>query len=93
MKYTTGLVSSLMFLALSVTLALGADDLSHKLERKDIVVGTEIKLHARNAPELVGTRGTIVDTCRQLREEALILQGEDNRSYQLPDGVYEMGRD
>ncbi len=92
MKYSIGLVACLIFLVVTVTSSLGADNLSHKLERKGIVVGTTIKLDARTAPELVGTKGIVVGTCRQLPGKALILQGKDNRSYQLPDGVYENGQ-
>ena len=89
MKYAAGSILGLVLLALTVTFAYGTDSLSHKLERKGIVVGTAIKLDAVNAQELVGAKGIVVGTCRQMPGEPFTLQGKDNRSYQLPDGVYE----
>ena len=89
MKYYAGLFAGFILLIAFVSSPLAYDTLSHKLERKGPVNEPVIRLDARNASQLIGQRGIVVGTCRQLDGKALVLQGKDNRGYQLPDGVYE----
>lgn len=89
MKYYTGLFLGFFVLVIFVTSSLAYDNLSHKLEREGLTNEPVIRLNTRNAAELMGQKGIVVGTCRQLQGKALVLQGRDNRSYQLPDGVYE----
>lgn len=92
MKYSAGLFLGLFVLVASVTSSLAYNNLPHKVERKGFTNGPVIKLNTRNAAERIGRTGIVMGTCRQLPGKAMVLQGRDNRSYQLPDGVYENGQ-
>ena len=89
MKYYAGLFAGFILLIAFVSSPLAYDTLSHKLERKGPVNEPVIKLDVRNASQMIGQRGIVMGTCRQLKGQALVLEGVDNRSYELPDGVYE----
>lgn len=88
MKYPVWLFYILLYTAATVTPSFGGN-LDHKLERNAIVAGTAIRLNAGKVRELAGTKGIVMDTCRQLPGRPLVLEGRDKRSYRLPDGVYE----
>ena len=81
----------IVVLSLIATTAFSAttNTLAHKLE---INTGNPLRLNAANAKQLVGPRGIIMGTCRQIKGQPLTLQGVDNRNYVLPDGVYESGQ-
>lgn len=66
-----------------------AVDLPGGFEKQNIVVGTAIKIDARTAPQVIGSRGIAVGTCRQLEGGPLALKGVNGQTYQLADGIYE----
>lgn len=89
MKFYYGFFLVGFVLFASTTFSPAYDTLSHKLERKAPVTGQVIKLNTGNVAQLIGKRSIVMDTCRQLKGKALILQGTDGHGYELPDGVYQ----
>jgi len=87
-KQLRGFVPPVLAIAGLISMPAFAAGIQGKVPAKGIIMDTAIKLDAKSAPELIGHRGIIMGTARQLSGKPLLLQARDNRFYQLADGIY-----
>lgn len=89
MKRVTGACKAILLIAgYALVPTVWGIDLPNNAGKKGIVMGTAIRLDARNASQHIGRKGIVMGTCRQLKGGALIMQGLNGKNYQLADGVY-----